>query len=156
MQNTSNRYWSSQNPQLSHEYVLHPVKVYVWCAVSARKTFGTVFFHETFNCEIYVQVVLGQIFLELTEENKLYGWFQLNLATAHTASMSMQALSSVFGDRIISSGIWPAYLPDLNPCDFFLLGPFEEQILQHKPELKKSKKIFLGNLQIFMENNFRG
>jgi hypothetical protein len=32
----NNRYWSSQNPHLTHEVQLHPVKVGVWCAVSAR------------------------------------------------------------------------------------------------------------------------
>jgi hypothetical protein len=42
----------------------------------------------------------------------------------------MWALSDIFGDRIISSGIWPALSPDLNLCDFFLLGLFEEQSLQ--------------------------
>jgi hypothetical protein len=32
----------------------------------------------------------------------------------------MQTLSEVFGNKIISSGIWPALSPDLNPFDFFL------------------------------------
>jgi hypothetical protein len=32
----NNRYWSSQNPHLTHEVPLLPVKVGVWCAVSAR------------------------------------------------------------------------------------------------------------------------
>jgi hypothetical protein len=44
--------------------------------------------------------------------------------------MSMQALSSVFGDRIISSGIWPARSADLNPYDFFFWELFEGQSLQ--------------------------
>jgi hypothetical protein len=65
------------------------------------------FFSETINCERYVQVVLGQFFSELREEERLYGWFQEDSATVHTARMSMQALSNVFGDRIISSDIWP-------------------------------------------------
>jgi hypothetical protein len=56
------------------------------------------------------------------EEERLYGWFHQDSVTAHTACMSMQALSSGFGDRIISSGIWPARSSDLNPCDFFFLG----------------------------------
>jgi hypothetical protein len=33
MQN--NRYWSPQNPHLTHEVLLQPVKVGVWCALSA-------------------------------------------------------------------------------------------------------------------------
>jgi hypothetical protein len=34
MQN--NHYWSSKNPHLTHEVLLHPVKVVVCCAESAR------------------------------------------------------------------------------------------------------------------------
>jgi hypothetical protein len=36
-------YWSSHNPHLTHEVLLHPVKVDVWCAVSARRIVGPVF-----------------------------------------------------------------------------------------------------------------
>jgi hypothetical protein len=77
-----------------------------------------VFFNETINCERYARVVLRQFFLELTEEERVYGWFQQDSATAHTAHMYMQALSDVFRDRIISSDIWPAHSLDLNPCNF--------------------------------------
>jgi hypothetical protein len=42
--NTQNScYWSSQNPHLTHEVFLHPVKVGVWCAVSARRIVRPVF-----------------------------------------------------------------------------------------------------------------
>jgi hypothetical protein len=87
-----------------------------------------VFFNKTINCERYVQVILGQFFPKLTEEERLYGWFQQDSATAHTTGISMQALSDVFGDSIIS-GIWPAHSPNLNPRDFFL-GLFGGQSLQ--------------------------
>jgi hypothetical protein len=106
------------------------VKVGVWCASSARRIVGPVFFKGTINRERYVQVILRQFFSELTEVERLYGWFQQDSATAHTARMSMQGLSDVFRDRIISSDIWLACTPDLNPCDFFLLGLFEGQSLQ--------------------------
>jgi hypothetical protein len=39
----NNRYWSSQNPHLTHEVPLHPVKVGVCCPVSARCIVGPVF-----------------------------------------------------------------------------------------------------------------
>jgi hypothetical protein len=42
MQN--NRYQSSHNPHLTHEVLLHPVRV-VWCAVSSRKIVGPMFFN---------------------------------------------------------------------------------------------------------------
>jgi hypothetical protein len=77
------------------------------------------FFNETINCERYVQVILQQMFPEITEEDSLYGWFQQDSASAHTACMSMQRLSDVFGNKIISSGIWSAGSPEFNPCYFF-------------------------------------
>jgi hypothetical protein len=63
------------------------------------------FFDEIINCERYAQIILGQFFPKLPEDERIYGWFQKDSATAHTARMSMQLLSHVFGDRIISSDI---------------------------------------------------
>jgi hypothetical protein len=42
--------------------------------------------------------------------------------------MSIQGLSDVFRDRNISSGIWPARSPDLNPCDFFFCGSLRDNV----------------------------
>jgi hypothetical protein len=42
------------------------------------------FFNETINCERYVQVILGQLFPEITGKDSLYGWFKQDAATAHT------------------------------------------------------------------------
>jgi hypothetical protein len=96
--NTQNNcYWSSQYPHLTHEVLLHSVKIGFLCAVSARRIVGPMFFNETVSCERYVRIVLRQFFLELTEEERLYGWFQQDSATAHTAHMSMQTMSDVFG-----------------------------------------------------------
>jgi hypothetical protein len=41
---------------------------------------------------------------------------------------SVEAFSDVFGDRIISSGIWPARSSDLNPCDFFFLDCLKDKV----------------------------
>jgi hypothetical protein len=80
--NTQNsRYWISQNPHL----LLHPVKVGVWCAVSARKIVAPKFSNETITCKRYAQVILGKLFPDLKEEEILYGWFQQDLSPAHTA-----------------------------------------------------------------------
>jgi hypothetical protein len=137
MQN--NCHWISQNPHLTHEAPLQPVKVGVWCALSARIV-GLVFFNETINFERYVWVILGQFFSELTEEERLYHWFQQDSATGHTACMSMQALSDVFGDRIISSGIWTACSPGLNPSDFFFWGCLKEKVYSSNPRTEEELK----------------
>jgi hypothetical protein len=159
----NNRYWSSQNPYLTHEALLHPVKVGVWCTLSARRIVGPVFFNETINCEIYVQVILGQFFPELTEEESFYGWFQQDSATAHIARMSMQALSDVLGDRIISSGIWTERSPDLNPCDFLFWDCLKDKVYSsnHRTEeLKENIRREISNiptehLQKINQNLFR-
>jgi hypothetical protein len=78
--NTQNNcYWSSQNPHLTYEAPLHPVKVGVSCALSARRIVGHVIFNETVNCERYVWVILRQYFSELTEEERLCGFSKTQL-----------------------------------------------------------------------------
>jgi inhibitor of nuclear factor kappa-B kinase subunit alpha len=48
----------------------------------------------------------------------------------------------VFGDRIISRGLWPASSPDLNPCDFYLWGNLKQKVYKTNPhtieELKEN------------------
>jgi hypothetical protein len=122
-----------------------------------------VFFNETIHCERYVQVIFGQFFPELTEEGRLYLWIQQDSATAHTALMSMWALSDVFGDRIISSGIWPARSPDLNPCDDFFWSCLKDKVCNSNPrteELKENIRREFANisaeqLQRVIQNFFR-
>jgi hypothetical protein len=92
----NNHYQNSQNPHLTHDVQLDPGKVGVWCAVSARRIVGLVLFYKRVNHERYAQVILGQFFPELTEEERLYGRFQQDSPTAHTAHISMQALLDSF------------------------------------------------------------
>jgi hypothetical protein len=142
MQN--NRYCPSQNPHLTHEVLFHPVKVGVWFPVNTRIVGGVFLFNETINCERYVQVIFRQYFPELTEEETLYGWFQQDSATAHTTRIYMQALSDVFGDRIVSSGIWPAHSPDLNTCDFFFWWCWKVKVYNsNTEELKEDIHIYM-------------
>jgi hypothetical protein len=107
------------------------------------------FFNKRVNCERYVQVVLGQFFSELTEEERLCGLFQQDSATAHTARMSMQALSNVFRDRIVSSDIFPACSPDLKPYDFFFWGCLKDIVYSKKPSMRRrtERKLSDGNFK---------
>jgi hypothetical protein len=54
--------------------------------------------------------------------------------------MSMQALPDVFGDKIISSGIWPVHSPELNPCDFFFWGFSKDKVYNRNPEMEEELK----------------
>jgi hypothetical protein len=42
--------------------------------------------------------------------------------------------------RIISSGIWPARSPDLNPCDFFFSGCLKDKVYNSNPQTNKEPK----------------
>jgi hypothetical protein len=91
----NNRYWIAQNPHLTHEVLLHPVKVGVWCAISARMIVGLVFFKETINCEKYLQVILRQFFPALTEKERPYGFSKAQpLPTLHVYLCRVCPMSS--------------------------------------------------------------
>jgi hypothetical protein len=67
-----------------------------------------------------VNNILNPFFHQLTAEERNYGYFQEDNATAHTADDSMDAIHKVFDDRIISKGLWPPRSPNLTQCDFYL------------------------------------
>jgi hypothetical protein len=110
-----------------------------------------VFFNETINCERYVRVILGQFFPELIEEERLYDWFQQGSATAHTARSSMQALSDVFWDRIISCVVFGQYVhPILILAIFFFRGCLKDNVYSSNPrteeELKENVRREISNI----------
>jgi hypothetical protein len=77
--------------------------------------------------------------------------------------MSMQALCDDFGDRIISSDIWPPRSPDLNPCDLFSWGCLKDKVYNSNTrteELKENIRRAIANspaeqLQRVNQNLFR-
>jgi hypothetical protein len=58
------------------------------------------------NLEHYVNNIFEPFFQILTEEEKQHAYFQQDNATAHTSQHSMEALHEIFGERIISQGLW--------------------------------------------------
>jgi hypothetical protein len=72
--------------------------------------------------------------------------------------MSMQALSVVFVERIISSGIWPLRSPELNPFNFFFWGCLKTAFTTVTPERKNIRteiaNIPAEQLQRINENFF--
>jgi hypothetical protein len=114
--------WTDKNPHAFYRVPLLDIKVFVWCAASARKITVPIFSYETVNSNQYVQNILGPSFKQLNDDKRQYGYFQQDSATAHTANNSMRALQEVFNDRIISTGLWPPRSSDLSVCDFYLWG----------------------------------
>jgi hypothetical protein len=52
----------------------------------------------------------------------------------------MQALSNVFREGIISSGIWPADSPDLHPCDFLFWDCLKDKVYNSNPQMEEELK----------------
>jgi hypothetical protein len=125
------------------------VKVCVWCAVNARRIVGPVFLTKQFIAKDMYRS-FSAIISRVNRSRKTVGWFQQDSATAHTARMSTQSLSDVFGDRIISSGIWAARSPDLNPCDFFFWGSLKDKVYNSHPrteeELRENIRKKIANI----------
>lgn len=138
----NNRYWSTENPHLIHEIPLHDAKVGVWCAITAQRIIGPIFFNETVNSERYRANILAPFFQLLSHYERENGYFQQDSATAHTAHNSLNDIKEVFEDRIISQGLWPPRSPDLTVCDFYLWGTLKNRVYRNNPhsvdELKNS------------------
>jgi hypothetical protein len=63
-------------------------------------------------------------------------WWQHDGATAHTVIASMEVLSQIFPNRVISHNgdiPWPAKSPDLSACDFFLWGYLKGKLYTQHP-----------------------
>jgi hypothetical protein len=131
-----------------HEVLLHPVKFVVRCAVSATRTTGPVFLTKKLTAKDTYRSFSGNYF-QLTEEERL------KLVSAHIACISMQALTSVFGERIISSGVCPASSPDLNPCDSFFWSCLKDKVYKSNPKMEELKE-YIHKLQIFLQKSFKG
>jgi hypothetical protein len=154
----NNYYWNSENPHLTREVPLHPVKVGVWCAVIGRKIVGSVFFSKTINCKRCIQVILGQFFPELTEEERLYSWFQQDSATAHTAhTVYLSRLCPMSSGTELSAVVFGQHIHLILILLIFYSGLFEGQSLQQQPPNRRrtTRKHSWGNCK-FLQISFKG
>jgi hypothetical protein len=60
----------------------------------------------------------------LAEEEKQYAYFQQIAQQLHTLQQSVEALNEIFGERIISQGLWLPHLLDLS-VQFLCTGKLE-------------------------------
>ena len=83
---------------------------------------GSIFFNEIINADRYCSIILTPFLNDLRADEQRDAFFQQDGATPHTARQSMTMLHQVFGERLISKGLWPPRSPDLTPLDFFYVG----------------------------------
>jgi hypothetical protein len=142
------RFWGTENPQITHEEPLHPLKVTAWCAVYAGffkngDFFKIDFFKNgvgqtlTVNGERYRAIINDFLMPQLDELALENMWFQQDGATAHTALETNDILKQAFPGRLISRFgdlHWPARSPDLTALYFFLWGFLNSRIYVNKPQ----------------------
>ncbi|GFW33038.1 uncharacterized protein TNCV_2109681 [Trichonephila clavipes] len=69
----------------------------------------------------------------LAESDERYAWLQQDGAICHTSRDSMEVLTEVFDDRVISKGLLPTRLPDMSTQDFFLWAYLENVTFRNNP-----------------------
>jgi hypothetical protein len=129
-QNT--RYWSAENPHKLHQVPLHNQKIGVWCAVSASRIIGPIFFDTTVNTGTYLQI-FENFYSQLTENERQQCFFQH--ATCHTSHHSLTRIHETSTEeRTVSKGLWPPHSPDLSSCDFYLWGYLKGKMYENNPK----------------------
>jgi hypothetical protein len=108
--------------------LLHDTKVDVWCAaISATRIIRPTLFSDTVNSKRYVGQILAPCFENLSDEEKECGVFQQYSPVPHTANNSVAALHHISGGQIMNP-MWPAPLPDLMPCDYYVWKSFMKTV----------------------------
>lgn len=136
------RHWALENPHELLESPLFPKRITMWCAFSS-KGIHSVVVRENVNSERYLNLLQNQFLPYLEETNELdNAYFMQDGARPHTAHIVLDFLEEIFDERVISNlyperyrkGFsWPAYSPDLNPCDFFLWGYLKDRVYVGNP-----------------------
>ena len=115
----NSRIWSTDNPFALKETALHPEKIGVWVAISRARIVGPIFFETTVDSNVYCSEIIFPFIAQLNENEINRCFFQQDSATAHTSNHTVKFLNELFGERIISKGLWPPRSPDLSPPDYF-------------------------------------
>ena len=144
------------------ERPLQDQKVLVRCRISANKIYGPYFFETTVNQYTYLDMLQNFFWPKhlRTADYKRY-YFQQDGATAHTANMVQEWLTSKFSEYFVNKKQWPPRSPDLNLCDFYLWGylksrvfmPLPKSIQELKANIEKEiKNISQEELKKFFKN----
>lgn len=137
-QNT--RYWSVENPHMISQQPLHDEKIGVWCAMSATRIIGPIFFNTNVNSCVYLEF-FEEFCSQLTPSERAYAFFQQDGATCHTSKASLSKIYEVFSEeRTVSKGLWPPRSPDLSTCDFYLWGSLKGKVYGSNPKTLEELK----------------
>jgi hypothetical protein len=131
--NTQNvRFWAPENPRVIHE----KVRITMLVAVSSHGLLGPIFLEVTRALERYLSLMRNTFVPQLLVTG-LSLQTDVSGARPHPVCMTLstRVTSNRFPDRFACGQNWPSDSPDLNPCDHFLWGFFNENVFS-----KKSRK----------------
>ena len=124
------RIWGTENPHAAMEHVRDSPKVNVFCVISSCKVYRPFFFAESTVSGInYLDMLQLWLMPQLQEDSEDF-IFQQDGAPPHfhfdvRAHLSANLLGRWIGRASHNDSPllpYPPRSPDLNPCDFFLMG----------------------------------
>lgn len=137
------RIWADEQPEVTHELLMHPEKCTVWCGVWAGGIIGPYFFKNAEGQRVNVnganyRAMINELLLPTIQDIGVADlWFQQDGATCHTARQTIDLLRETFDENIISRNgpvNWPPRSCDLTPLDYFLWGYLKSLVYADKPQ----------------------
>ncbi|KAJ4445038.1 hypothetical protein ANN_06837 [Periplaneta americana] len=160
------RYRSLSNPYELHEELLHSVKVTVWCAIATFGIIGPYFFEDdngtsvTVTSQRYVRMIQELLSPKISNNPFInrHTWFQQDGVTSHTVRRSMDAVTRLFANQIVSRYgdiSWLARSPDLTAYDFLLWVYLKSMVFKTPPpqnieEFKEKIRHEVGEIPVNM------
>jgi hypothetical protein len=68
------------------------------------------------------------------------------------AQSAVWSTCTVFGGKIISMGLWPPCLPELNPHDLYWWGLLRDKVYSSNPHTEDSSGIKMYSFQLDQQN----
>jgi hypothetical protein len=86
--------------------------------------------------------------------HEITSWFQQDGTTAHAANNSMKLLNKIFGERVISTNLWPPSLTGSYSTRLYLWGAAKSAVYHDHPHTLNDLKTAISQQQHIYSGNF--